>query len=187
MVSTVFETGLDELRRNWGWLLALGIALIVIGAIAVVDSVAVSIASMIVFGWILLVAGVVQAVQAYRHRTSDHFLLHVVNAVFSFIVGLILLRNSLAALLVVTLLLAAYFIVSGIFRIVAALAVRVHGSGWTLMDGIISLILGILVWIHWPSAALWVIGLFIGINLITTGCSQVMLALSLRRLAAESH
>src|SRR5665213_861239 len=181
IVNTVFDVGLQELRRNWGWLLALGVALILIGVIAVVDSVAVSVASMIVFGWILLVAGIVQAVQAFRHRTSGHFLLHVVNSVFSFIVGLILLRNSLAGLLVVTLLLAAYFIVSGIFRIVAALAVRVHGSGWTLMDGIISLVLGILVWVHWPSAALWVIGLFIGINLITTGCAQVMLALSLRR------
>lgn len=186
MVTTVLDTGLHELRRNWRWLLALGIALILIGAIAVVDSVAVSVASMIVFGWVLLVAGIVQAVQAFRHRTSGHFLLHVINAVFSFIVGLILLRNSLAGLLVITLLLAAYFVVSGIFRIVAALAVRIHGSGWTLVEGIISLILGILVWAHWPTAALWVIGLFIGINLITTGCSQVMLALSLRRLITKS-
>lgn len=187
MVSNIFDTGLDELRLSWGWLVTLGIALIVIGAIAVVDSVAVSIASMIVFGWILLVAGVIQAVQSYRHRKSGHFLLHVVTAVFSFIVGLILLRNSLAGLLVVTLLLAAYFIVTGIFRIVAALTVRIHGCRWTLLDGIISLILGVLVWVHWPEAALWIIGLFIGINLITTGLAQVMLALSLRKIATEPH
>ena len=187
MTTTVFDTGLHELRRNWGWILALGIALIFIGAIAVIDSVAVSVASMIVFGWVLLIAGIVQAVQAFRHRTSGHFLLHVVNAVFSFIVGLMLLGNSLAGLLVITLLLAVYFVVSGIFRIVAALTVRVHGSGWILVDGIISLILGILVWAHWPTAALWVIGLFIGINLITTGCSQVMLALAVRRLGTVPH
>ncbi len=187
MASTVFDTGLHELRRAWGGLLTLGLVLILIGIVAVVDSVTVSIVSMIIFGWILLVAGVVQAVQAFRHRKSGHFLLHVVTSIFSFIVGLILLRNSLAGLLVVTLLLAAYFIVTGIFRIVAALAVRVHGCRWTLVDGIISLILGILVWVHWPEAALWIIGLFIGINLITTGLAQVMLALSLRRLAPESH
>jgi len=185
MTFSAFDTGLHELRRNWGWLLALGILLIFLGVIALVDSVAVSVISMIFFGWVLLFAGIIQAVQAFRHRMGNHFFLHVLNAVFSFVVGLMLLRNSLAGLLVITLLMAAYFIVAGIFRIVAASAVRVPGSGWLLVDGIISLILGVLVWTQWPIAALWIIGLFIGINLITTGCSQVMLAFVVRRLATE--
>ncbi len=185
MTTKVFDTGVHELRRNWGWLLALGALLVFLGAIALVDSVAVSVISMIFFGWVLVVAGIVQAVQAFRHRKGSHFFPHVLNAVFSFIVGLMLLRNSLAGLLVITLLLAVYFIVSGIFRIVAAATIRVPGSGWTLANGIISLVLGILVWAHWPVGALWIIGLFIGINLIATGCSQVMLAFSVRRLAIE--
>lgn len=185
MTSTVFDTGVHELRRNWGWLLALGIVLIFLGVIALIDSVAVSVISIIFFGWVLIFAGIIEAVQAFRHRKGSHFFLHVLDAVFSFIVGIMLLRNSLAGLLVMTLLLAMYFIVTGIFRIVAAFTMRVPGSSWMLVDGIITLILGILVWAQWPIAALWIIGLFIGINLITTGCSQVFVAFAVRRLATE--
>jgi uncharacterized membrane protein HdeD (DUF308 family) len=185
MASIVVATGAHELRRNWGWLLTLGIALVFLGVIAVVDAVAVSVISIIFFGWVLIVAGIVEAIHAFRHRNGGHFFLHVLDAVFSFIVGIMLLRDSLAGLLVMTLLLAVYFIVAGIFRIVAAFAVRVPGSSWMLVDGIITLILGILVWAQWPTAALWIIGLFIGINLITTGFSQMLLAFAVRRLTAE--
>jgi uncharacterized membrane protein HdeD (DUF308 family) len=96
-----------------------------------------------------------------------------------------LLRNPLASSLVMTLLMALYFLVAGIFRIFTALTVQITGSGWMLVDGIITLILGILVWAQWPMAGLWIIGLFIGINLITYGWSQMMLAFALRRLGAE--
>lgn len=185
MASIVVTTGAHELRRNWGWLLALGIALVFLGLIAVIDAVAVSVISIIFFGWVLIVAGIVEAIHAFRHRNGGHFFLHVLDAVFSFIVGIMLLRDSLAGLLVMTLLLAVYFIVAGIFRIVAALTVRVPGSIWMLVDGIITLILGILVWAQWPTAALWIIGLFIGINLITTGFSQMLLAFAVRRLTPE--
>ena len=186
MTSTVFDTGVHELRRNWGWLLALGIVLIFLGAIAMIDSVAVSVISIIFFGWVLIFAGIIEAVQAFRHRKGSHFFVHVLDAVFSFIVGIMLLRNSLTGLLVITLLLAIYFIVVGTFRIVAAFTMRVPGSSWMLVDGIITLILGILVWAQWPMAALWIIGLFIGINLITTGCSQMFVAFAVRRLTTES-
>jgi uncharacterized membrane protein HdeD (DUF308 family) len=100
-------------------------------------------------------------------------------------VGLMLLRNPLAGSLVMTLLMATYFLVAGAFRIFTALTVDITGSGWMLVDGIITLILGILVWAQWPMAGLWIIGLFIGINLITYGWSQMMLAFVLRRLGAE--
>lgn len=121
--------------------------------ITLIDSVAVTVMSIIFFGWVLIFAGIVEAVQALLHRTGSHFFLHVLDAVYSFIVGMMLLRNSLASLLVITLLLAVYFVVTGIYRIVAALTMRVPGSGWMLVDGIITLMLGILVWAQWPMAA----------------------------------
>lgn len=186
MTSNIFNIGIQELRRNWGWLLVIGIILVILGIVALVDSVAVSIVSMFLFGWVLLVAGIVEAVQAFRHRSVGHFFLHLINAVFSIVVGVMLLRNPLAGSLIVTLLLASYFVVVGIFRIFSALTLRIPGSGWALTDGIITLILGILVWARWPESGLWIIGLFIGINLITTGWSQVMLAFAVRRLAPES-
>jgi uncharacterized membrane protein HdeD (DUF308 family) len=153
--------------------------------IAVIDSVAVTVVSMMFFGWLLLFGGIIGGVQAFWHRKSGHFFLHLLNAALSIVVGLMLLRNPLAGSLVMTLLLAMYFLVSGAFRVITALTVDITGSGWMLADGIITLILGFLVWAQWPTAGLWIIGLFIGINLITYGWSQMMLAIALRRLGAE--
>src|SRR5579875_3575654 len=172
-----------ELRRPWKWLLAVGILLVILGLIALADSFAVTVASMLFFGWVLVIAGIVQAVQAFRHRQSGHLLLHTLNAVLSFVVGLLLLGNPLAGALVATLLLAAYFTVAGIFRIVAATA-HIEGRAWILLSGIITLLLGILIWLHWPSSALWIIGMFVGIGLLFSGGSQIMLALVVRRIAA---
>jgi len=83
---------------------------------------------------------------------------------------------------VLTLLMAAYFLVAGAFSILTSLTTPMPSSGWMLVDGIVTVMLGILVWAQWPMAGLWIIGMFIGINLITSGWSQVMLALALRRL-----
>lgn len=83
-----------------------------------------------------------------------------------------------------TLLLAAYFTVAGIFRIVDALSLRLPHWGWALANGIITLIFGILVWAQWPVSGLWIIGMFIGIDLIVTGWTQVMLALAVRKFKA---
>lgn len=178
----ILSGGWHDIRQNWGWLLALGIVWIILGVIALVDSIAATIASMLVFGWVLLIAGIVEAVQAFRHRRGGHLFLHVLEAVLSFVVGLMLLRHPLAGALVMTLLLAAYFVVAGIFRIVAALSIRPPQWGWALGNGIITLILGILVWAQWPVSGLWIIGLFIGIDLIVTGWTRVMLALTVRKL-----
>lgn len=177
-----FHPGLHELHRHWGWLLLWGIVLIALGLIALGDSIYVTVISMFVFGWVLLIAGVVETVQAIRHRKTGHMFVHVINAVLAIVVGVMLLRNSLAGALVITLLLSVYFTVAGIFRIIAALMVRVPGWGWTLTGGIITLILGILIWVRWPASGLWVIGMFIGIDLILLGWAQVALALRARRV-----
>lgn len=183
--GSIFFTGMHELRRNWGWLLALGILLVILGIIAIGDSVSFTVISMFFFGWVLLIAGIIEAVQAFRHRRSGHLFWHALNAVLSIVVGIMLLGHPLAGAVVMTLLLAAYFTVAGIFRIVMALAMRIRGWGWRLADGIITLILGILVWAQWPVSGLWVIGLFIGIDLIFMGWSEVMLALGARALPSQ--
>lgn len=182
----VFLSGWHEYRRNWGLFLALGIISIILGVIALVDSIAATIVSMIFFGWVLLIAGIVEAVHTFRHWRSGHVFLHSLNAVLSLVVGLMLLGHPLAGALVMTLLLAAYFTVAGIFRIIAAVSLRPPHWGWAVTSGIITLILGILVWAQWPVSGLWIIGLFIGIHLIFAGWTQVMLAFGARSLPAEA-
>jgi uncharacterized membrane protein HdeD (DUF308 family) len=183
---SIFTTSLLELRRNWEWLLGLGMALIVLGVIALADSVFVTVVSILVLGSVLLVAGLVEAVQALRHRRSAHLFLHALNAALSMVIGLMLVRHPLVGAAVVTMLLAAYFTVAGIFRIVAALALRTPSRGWALANGIVTLLLGIMVWAQWPVSGLWILGLFIGLDLIVVGCSQVMLAAAVRKLHLES-
>jgi uncharacterized membrane protein HdeD (DUF308 family) len=186
MPSIVVGSHTHELRRLWGWMLGMGVLLAVLGAVAIVHSVAASIISIVFFGWLLVVAGIIGIVHTLRHRKNSHFALHLLDTVFALVVGVMLLLNSLAGLLVLTLLLAVYFIVAGVYRIGVALTMHAPGSGWTLLGGLITLLLGILVWLQWPIAALWIIGLFIGINLLITGVSQIMLALALRRPAVEA-
>lgn len=169
-----------ELRRNWGWLLLLGISLLILGVLAVLDSVLATIVSMLFFGWILVIAGVLEGVQAFRHRSSGHVFLHVLNAALSLVVGALLLWSPLAGAVVMTLLFAVYFCVAGIFRIVSVLRVRGPAWGWRLLNGIVTLVLGILIWVQWPVSGLWLIGLFIGIDLILVGWSQIMTAFAVR-------
>lgn len=171
-----------EIRRHWKWLLFLGILLVILGIIAFADAVAITVISMLLFGWVLLIAGIIEGVQAFRHRRSGHLLLHALNAVLAIVVGIMLLTHPVAGALVMTLLLAAYFTVAGLFRIIAAFSLRIPGWGWMFGNGIITLILGILIWLQWPFSALWIIGLFIGIDLIFTGWSQIMLATAIRSL-----
>ena len=186
MSSIVVGNHTPELRRLWGWMLGMGILLALLGAVAIVDSVAASIISVVFFGWVLVVAGIVGIVYTLQHRKSGHFALHLLDTVFALVIGVMLMLNSLAGLLVLTLLLAVYFIVAGVYRIGIALTMHAPGSGWTLLGGIITLLLGIMVWLQWPMGALWIIGLFIGINLLITGVSQIMLALALRQPAVKA-
>ena len=186
MSSIVVGSHTHELRRLWGWMLGMGIVLALLGAAAIVDSVAASIVSIVFFGWLLVVVGIVGIIYTLGHRKSGHFALHLLDTIFALVIGIMLLLNSLAGLLVLTLLLAVYFIVAGVYRIGVALTMHAPGSAWTLLGGIITLLLGILVWMQWPTAALWIIGLFIGINLLITGVTQIMLALALRRPAVEA-
>lgn len=175
------------LRKNWGWLLTLGVLLVALGVVALVDATRFTVVSMLFFGWVLLVAGIVEVVQAFRHRDSWYLMVHALNAALAIVVGLILLRNPSVATVVVTLLLAIYFTVAGVFRIVAAFSDRAPGWHWGLISGIASLVLGILVWMNWPEASYWVIGLFIGIELLVLGATQIMTALAARKLPAPAH
>jgi uncharacterized membrane protein HdeD (DUF308 family) len=175
-----------EMGRHWKWLLTIGILLVLLGMFAIADAFAVTVGSMLFFGWVLLIAGVIQAVQAFRHRRTGHLWLHVLNAVLWIVVGVLLLLNPLAGALVLTLLMAAYFMVTGIFRIIAASMAPIRGWPWILLSGVVNVILAILIWEQWPASALWIIGLFIGIDLLVTGWSQIMLAFAVRRLSPPS-
>lgn len=172
--------GLQEVRHNWGWMLTAGCLLILLGALAVAYSVIFTVVSVMFLGWMLIIGGVLEAVHAFQHRESRHLFLYVLDALLAFVAGVLLLKSPEVGALVVTLLLASYFIIAGLFRIGVALALRYPSWPWTLLNGLVTLALGIIVWGGWPASGFWVLGLFVGINLMMSGWARVMLALALR-------
>lgn len=169
-----------EFRHFRGWLLACGIISIVAGMAAIAYSVAATLVSVIFFAWLMIFMGVMEFVYAIRHRERGHLALFLLEALLALVLGILLMQSPVRGAIVLTMLLAVYFFLSGIFRVGAALAWRLPHWGWLLVSGILNLGLGIIVWAGWPATGLWVLGLFLGINLLFSGWARVMLALALK-------
>jgi uncharacterized membrane protein HdeD (DUF308 family) len=174
--------GLSALRANWLWFVLLGIALVVLGTIALGAVVLASLAAAIAIGVLILISGVAEIVGAFWIRGWSGFFLHLLAGVLSIVVGFLFLARPGAALVALTLLVASLLMVGGIFKIVAAVTYQFAAWGWPLVSGIIDLILGILILMEWPASALWVIGLFVGISMIFRGFNWIGLGLALRSL-----
>jgi uncharacterized membrane protein HdeD (DUF308 family) len=174
---------LHPLRDKWWCFLLLGIAMIVLGTICVVDPLIPSLASVVVLGFMLIAAGISQVVSAFWAGKWSGMLFHMLIGVLYAVVGFMIIDSPVVNMVMLTWVIAIFLIVSGAFRIAAALAVRFHDWGWALLNGGVTLLLGIIIKRQMPEAALWVIGLFIGIELIFNGWAWVMLALGLRAVA----
>ena len=174
---------LAGLRRNWGWFLALGIALIALGLISLAMPLVTTLASVVVFGWMLVFAGVFEAIALLQMRPSG-VVLSLLGCVFSIVAGALIILHPGAGAAAMTLLLGAFFIVGGIYRIVAAGAIRFPGWGWSVAGGVVTAVLGLMVEVSWPVSSLWVIGTVVGVDILNRGCAWAMLAFSARRLPA---
>jgi uncharacterized membrane protein HdeD (DUF308 family) len=171
-----------EIIQYWGWFLAFGIGVLVLGIAAVVRSVAATVVSMLFFGWLLVLGSGIEIAQAVMAGRWAGFLHHLFAAILFGVAGLLLVTRPLKSAEVVTVLIGVLFLVRGLFQIVGSVALALPGWGWLAADGLITLVLGMLVLAEWPASGLWAIGLFIGIDLIFYGCTWIMLALGLHNL-----
>jgi uncharacterized membrane protein HdeD (DUF308 family) len=174
--------GLSALRGEWLWFVILGVALVVLGVVALGAVVFASLATAIAIGILLVLGGIAESVGAFWARAWSGFFLHLLTGVLSIVIGLIFFRAPVKALVALTLLIAAFLLVDGIFKIVAALSYRFAAWGWPLASGIIDVILGLLILMDFPASALWVVGLFLGINMIFRGVNWIGIGLALRSL-----
>jgi len=181
-----YLAGSEELRRNWGWFLALGVFLVVLGTIALGSAVLATMATVVLIGWLLLVGGIVEAGHAFWRKKWSGFFVDLLTGILYMVVGFMIVANPVATAETLTLLIALFLMFGGVFRIVAALAVRFPHWGWLVLHGAVNLLLGIAIWRQWPWSGLWVIGLFVGIDLIFNGWSLVMLGLAAKRLPAPA-
>ena len=182
LARRVMRHELEAIQGNWGWFLALGIILIIVGTIAVSMPLWATLTTALAFGVLLLMGGIAQLIGAFWTREWSGFFVILLMGILYLVLGVMFLRHPGEALVAMTLLLACGLMVSGLFRIIGSLMYRFPHWGWTLASGVINLLLGIYIYSQWPFDSFMILGLFVGIDLIFTGWTWVMLALAVKNV-----
>lgn len=177
------NTSLQKVAKQVsGFSIVLSILLIICGSLAILLPIEMSFGVVVVISWLLMISGAVQFVHALRCVGVGHTLWKAAVAIIYFVTGLYFRLNLGLGVAALTLALIAFFVAQGLIDIFGYLRTRNSGvSGWLLLDGLITLILGLMIWRHWPSSSLWVIGVLVGINMIMTGTTRLMLTVAVRR------
>ena len=172
-LASLFEAGIEEVRKSWGWFLVSGIVLMVLGAACIAKSQTATTFSILALGWILAISGVVWLVGALQTWTWGGFFVYLLNAIIRGVTGYLLIRHPDAGAAAVTMVIAALFIVGGLFRSIAAGAIQYPRWGWTVFAGLVSVALGIYLFATWGATSTFFVGLAIGIDLVFDGASLV--------------
>lgn len=170
-----------EIRENWGWLLGFGILSVILGVIGLGMAAFITLASMVFYGIVLLIGGAAQFIHSFKASGWNAKLWHMLISLFYVIAGVVVVRNPVLASGLLTLFLAGAITAVGAARIIMAFQMKgTAGWGLILLGGIMALVLGIMIFTHWPSSSLVVIGLFISIELIANGWSAITVAIAAR-------
>ena len=179
----------EHLRSHWWWLLVLGAVLVACGTAAIVVPAATAAASLIavlILGMSLMLAGIVTIVSAFWIGRSSGFLIHLLVGFLYLAAGFVVTDHPVASTVVITTFVSVTFIVLGAFRTVGALLIRYPQWGWSLLNGVITMLAGIVIYRHLPEDALWVIGLLVGLEMLFNGWTWIMLGLAIRNLPRPS-
>lgn len=180
----------EQLKQSSGWLRTLGIATIVLGIIAIAYPFFISIAIELFLGFIFFVAGIVQIVHTIqvknRIRKTSSLLLQILLGALYIALGVLLLTNPLAGVISITLLVGIFCFFDGVFRVFLAYQIKPASNwGWVLTQGILSIVIGILIWSRWPFYAPWILGLLVGIVLLINGLFALLFPTAAREKLLE--
>jgi uncharacterized membrane protein HdeD (DUF308 family) len=182
MSSIAETTGLAPLRAKSGWIVALGVVYVIAGLIALGSVVFATVVTVFIVGVMMLIAGVAEVINAFQIKTWGKFFLWLLLGVLYIVAGFVTFENPLLAAAVFTLLLGFALLASGIMRIVLAFSLK-EEMPWVCVaaSGVITLLLGLVILAHWPVSGLYILGLFLGIDLIIVGVGWIGIGLGLRR------
>ena len=172
-------------KKAVGWSIGLSVLMIVAGFLAIAVPQAAGIAVNILVAWLLVFSGAAHLVFGWHTRTTGGMLWELLLGVLYIFIGAYLLFHPVAGLASLTLALAIYLFAEGVLELILSFRIRMPGSRWLLFDGIITLILSVLIWRTWPSSTEWVIGTLVGISMLFSGISRLMLSLAARRLVTK--
>jgi uncharacterized membrane protein HdeD (DUF308 family) len=181
--AEVFRAAMRETVKRYSlWYLIQGALLVVAGVLAIIYPIMSSVAVIIMLGWLLIISGVAQGISLVGARHVPHFWLQLISVILALLIGFLFLRDPAQGLLTVTLLLIVFFMIEGISKIVFALTIRPFPYwGWVLASGLIGVLLSLVLWASLPVTALWLVGLLLGIELISVGGALARLAWHVRR------
>jgi uncharacterized membrane protein HdeD (DUF308 family) len=178
--SQVTDTA--PLRARWGWIVALGVAYLIAGFIAFSSIVMATVASVLIVGIMMIIAGVCEVFYAFQIKTWGRFLVWALLGLLYIVAGFITFENPLFAAVVLTLLLGASLVASGAVRLFLAFSMtRETPWIWVALSGVVTLLLGLLILARWPVNSLYILGLFLSIDLIMAGASWIGLGFGLHR------
>lgn len=172
----------QEVRHSSGWFVALGVLMVILGILAIAEPLVASFAAELVLGCLFVAAGIIQFAYAFRSHGAGSLLLKVVLALLYLCTGLLLLFNPLVGIISLTLVVGIFFFVDGVLRTILAFQLKpARNWGLVLLNGILSIILGILIWSQWPANAPWILGLLVGIGLLLNGALTIIFPNTIRR------
>jgi uncharacterized membrane protein HdeD (DUF308 family) len=178
----------EDVKKSTAWVIFLSVVLIILGILAIIAPAIASAFFTAMMGWIALISGIVMVVQSFRSHPVRGFWLNLIVGIFYAVAGLYILFNLGAALLALTFAFGVLFVVEGIFTIIMAFTQKAgRGLSWlVVLNGVVTLILGIMVLNGWPFSALWLIGLYVGISLLLSGVSLLAASLAVRKATATN-
>lgn len=175
-----------HLKSEWWWLLLLGLLLSVCGVVAVIFPVLTTVIAMEVLGVALIIAGLGTIIATLWAGKWSGVLVQLLVGILYIMVGFMITDSVVESTIAMTVLVAAFFIVVGVFRSVAALTVRYPYWGWSLLNGAITFLLGTIIYRHAPEDAIWVLGLLVGLEMLFNGWTWIMLSLAIRAISDEA-
>src|SRR3954468_10660517 len=181
--AEVFREAMRDTVKLYSlWYLIQGVLLIAAGVLAIIYPVLSSAAVIVLLGWLLIISGVVQGLSLIGARHVPHFWLQLISVILAVLIGCLFLRDPAQGMATITLLLIVFFMIEGISKVVFALTIRPFPNwGWVLASGLVGILLALILWANLPVTALWLVGVLLGINLISVGAAIGYLAWQVRQ------
>jgi len=170
-------------KQITGWYIAAAVLFIVLGVFGIVEPGVAGLGVTLLVGWLLVFGAVMHFIAAFKGGGAKQVIFQVLIGIVYLIGGLYFLTHTIMGVATLTLLLSCIILAEGVIEVVSYFRLRSEGaSSWVLVNGIITLLLGGLIFFHWPSSSIWAIGTLVGINLLVTGISRLMFGLAARKL-----
>jgi len=170
-------------KKITGWYIAAAVLFIVLGIFGIVEPGVAGLGVTLLVGWLLLIGAVFHFVAAFKGGGAKQVIFQVLIGIVYAIGGFYFLTHTIMATATLTLLLAGIILAEGVIELISYFRMKSEGaSGWLLLNGIITLLLGGLIWFHWPSSSVWAIGTLVGVNLLMTGITRLMFGMAVRKM-----